>query len=77
MSERNNLRTLENLIEKAHKICSEMFLSEAVELDEDDVRLFLYCNRVTNHKLQDEYLEIVREYDMISGKKTYNYSGNI
>ena len=72
-----NTCILDNLIQKALKICSKMFLSEAVELDEDEVRLFLYCNRVTNHKLQDEYLEIVREYDMISGKKTYNYSGNI
>ena len=73
MAEIKDCCILENLIKKAHKICSKICLSEAIELDEDEVRLFLYCNHVANHTLQDEYLGLVKKYDdMISGEKPFN-----
>jgi hypothetical protein len=59
----NGSKRLEKIVERAHKICNNILLFEAIELAEDEVRLFLNCNQVLDKKIQDEYLLLVRLYE--------------
>jgi hypothetical protein len=59
----NEFDILEEIVAKAHRICNQLFLFEAIEMEEDEVRLFLDCNHVSDNKVQNAYLELVREYD--------------
>ena len=54
---------LEEVVEKAHQICDQLLLFEAIEMAEDEVRLFLDCNHVSDDAVQNAYLELVREYN--------------
>ena len=44
----NDYDVLEEIVAKAHQICNRMLLFEAVEMEEDKVRLFLACNNVSD-----------------------------
>jgi hypothetical protein len=71
MTENNSFDQLENVISDAHDICDRILLFEALEMNEDEVRLFLYRNHVSDQKIQDMYLGFVRQYDrMTSSRKT-------
>ena len=59
----NDYDVLEEIVAKAHQICNRMLLFEAVEMEEDKVRLFLACNNVSDVDTQNAYLGLVREYD--------------
>jgi hypothetical protein len=63
MTKNSDYNVLEEVVAKAHQICSQLLLFEAIEMEEEEVRLFLDCNRVSNSKMQNAYLELVREYD--------------
>jgi hypothetical protein len=63
MVENNSADIFEDIFEKAHKICNRILLFEAIEMDEDEIRLFLSCNHVSKQEMQDAYLGLVREYD--------------
>jgi hypothetical protein len=61
---------LEMVVAEAHGICEQILLFEAIDMEEEEVRLFLYCNHVSDQELQDTYLGFVRDYDrMTSGRK--------
>ena len=62
----NDFDLLEEVVAKAHRICDRILLCEAVEMKEDEVRLFLSCNRVCDNEAQDAYLDLVRKYDSIT-----------
>jgi hypothetical protein len=66
MIENNDSDLLEEVVSKAHKICDRILLCEAVEMKDDEVRLFLSCNRVSGNEAQDAYLDLVRKYDTIT-----------
>jgi hypothetical protein len=59
----NDFDILEEIVAKAHRICNQLFLFEAIEMEEDEVRFFLGCNHVSDNKVQNAYLELVREYN--------------
>ena len=63
MIEINDFDILEEIVAKAHRICNQLFLFEAIEMEEDEVRFFLDCNHVSDNKVQNAYLALVREYD--------------
>ena len=66
----NDFDMLEEVVAKAHKICSRILLFEAIEMEEDEVRLFLDRNHVSDNEVQNAYLELVREYgDITSGTR--------
>jgi hypothetical protein len=68
----NGVDVLETVVAKAHNICNHILLFEAVDMEEDEIRLFLNCNHVSNQNLQNIYLDLVKEYDeMTSGQKTW------
>ena len=54
---------LEKIVARAHKICNQILLFEAIGMEEDEVRLFLDCNHVSDQQTQDEYLHLVRLYE--------------
>ena len=56
-------KPLEKIVERAHTICDMILLFEAMEMEEEEVRLFLNCNQVSDQKTQDEYLDLVRLYE--------------
>jgi hypothetical protein len=60
----NDCDILDEVVDKAHKICSLLLLFEAVDMEEDEVRLFLDCNHVSDYQMQNAYLDLVREYDV-------------
>jgi DNA repair photolyase len=62
MTKDNDFDGLEKIVAKAHAICNKMLLFEAIEMEEDEVRLFLACNHVADPQLQERYLEFVRQY---------------
>jgi hypothetical protein len=62
MTEDNDFDILEEVVAEAHKICNHMLLFEAIEMEEDEVRLFLACNAVTDHQMQERYICLVRLY---------------
>jgi hypothetical protein len=68
MTENNEFDILEEVVAKAHDICDQILLFEAIDMEEDEVRLFLDCNRVSNQNLQDTYLDLVREYDEMTSR---------
>jgi hypothetical protein len=69
MTKNNYFDVLEEVVAKAHNICNQILLFEAIEMDEDEVRIFLDCNNVTNQTLQDAYLSLAREYDDITSSR--------
>jgi hypothetical protein len=66
MIENNDSDLLEEVVSKAHRICDRILLCEAVEMKDDEVRLFLSCNCVSGNETQDAYLDLVRKYDAIT-----------
>jgi hypothetical protein len=46
--ENSGVDMLEEVVTKAHNICDQILLFEAIEMEEDEVRLFLDCNCVSN-----------------------------
>jgi hypothetical protein len=73
MTKDNDFDELEEIVAKAHEICNKILLFEAIDMEAEDVRLFLDCNRVCDHAVQDRYLGLVRKY---SEKTSSSYSGN-
>ena len=65
----NDFDMLEEVVAKAHKICSRILLFEAIEMEEDEVRLFLDCNQISDHEVQDRYLGFVRQYAEKTGRQ--------
>jgi hypothetical protein len=63
MTKNNDYDVLEEIVSKAHQICNRMLLFEAIEMEEDKLRLFLECNNVSDHDAQNTYLGLVREYE--------------
>jgi hypothetical protein len=57
---------LEDVVTKAHNICNQIMLFEAIEMEEDEVRLFLDCNHVSDSEKQNAYLYLVREYNELT-----------
>ena len=55
--------SLEMVVDKAPGICSNMFLFEAILMQEDGIRLFLDIHNITNEDVQDCYLVFVKKYD--------------
>jgi hypothetical protein len=62
MTEDNGFDILEEVVAEAHKICNQILLFEAMDMEEDEVRLFLDCNAVTDHQMQERYIRLVRLY---------------
>ena len=60
MTANKGLDMFENIPEKACKTCKNILLFQEVTIDEEEVRLFLYCNSVSNDKLQDAFIGLVR-----------------
>jgi len=58
---------LEVVVDRAHGICNEMLLFEAIPMDEDEIRLVLDTNHLTDEAIQNTYLQLVREYDRQTG----------
>ena len=74
----NGFNRLENVVAKAHCICNNIMLFEAIFMEEDEVRLCLDRNHVSDHEIQNVYLKLVREYDeMTSSKKSSKEHGAI
>ena len=44
----NEFDILEEIVAKAHRICNQLFLFEAIEMEEDEVRLFLEYDEKTS-----------------------------
>jgi len=63
MTKNSDYDVLEEVVAKAHQICNQLLLFEAIEMEEDEVRLFLDCNHVSDDAVQNAYLELVREYN--------------
>ena len=63
MTKNSDYDVLEEIVAKAHQICNRIFLFEAVGMEEDEIRLFLDCNHVSDNDVQNDYLTLVREYD--------------
>ena len=63
MIKNSDYDVLEEVVAKAHQICNQLLLFEAIEMEEDEVRLFLDCNHVSDDAVQNAYLELVREYN--------------
>ena len=60
---------LERVVDKAHDIFNEILLFEAVDMGEDQVRVLLDRNHVSDHEMQEAYLELIREYDAKTSRK--------
>jgi hypothetical protein len=69
MTKDNDFDVLEEIVAKAHAICNKMLLFEAIEMKEDEVRLFLACNHVSDPQLQERYLGFVRQYAEETGRR--------
>jgi hypothetical protein len=63
MTKNNDVDQLEGVVARAHQICNQLFLFEAIDMEEDEVRLFLDCNHVSDNDVQNTYLALIREYD--------------
>ncbi len=59
---------LDDVVSKAHDICNELLLFEAISLDEREVRLVLEKNNVHDPVLQQRYLALVKEYDKTTSR---------
>jgi hypothetical protein len=66
MIENSDSDMLEEVVIKAHNICNQIMLFEAIEMEEEEVRLFLDCNHVSDNERQDAYLNLVREYNELT-----------
>ncbi len=53
---------LEAAISGAHKICNERLVFETVDMDENDVLVFLSNNSITSKVLQGRYLKYLEIY---------------
>ncbi len=53
---------LEAAISGAHEICNEKLVFETVEMDDEDVRLFLIQNQITSNNLHGRYLNYLEMY---------------
>ncbi len=53
---------LDFAISAAHEICSEKLLFETVEMEEDELLLFLEQNKVTSVSLQGRYFDCLNMY---------------
>ena len=60
---------LERVVDKAHDIFNEILLFEAVDMGDDQVRVLLDRNHVSDHEMQEAYLELIREYDAKTSRK--------
>ena len=69
MTKDSDFDVLEEVVAKAHKICNRILLFEAIEMEEDEVRLFLDCNQISDHEVQDRYLGFVRQYAEKTGRQ--------
>jgi hypothetical protein len=69
MTKDNDFDVLEEVVAKAHKICNRILLFEAIEMEENEVRLFLDCNQISDHEVQDRYLGFVRQYAKKTGRQ--------
>ncbi len=58
---------IEVLVDQAHTICSEILLFEAVTMKEDEIRLILDSQNISDEHIQETYLNIVEEYDRQTG----------
>lgn len=66
MIENSDSDMLEDVVTKAHNICNQIMLFEAIEMEEEEVRLFLDYNHVSDSEKQDAYLYLVREYNELT-----------
>lgn len=71
MTKDSDFNVLEEVVAKAHKICNRILLFEAIEMEEDEVRLFLDCNQVSDHQVQQRYLDLVRQYSEKTGSRNF------
>jgi hypothetical protein len=62
MTKSNDFDELEEIVAKAHEICNTILLFEAVEMEEEKVRMFLDYHLISNLEVQDRYLELVEKY---------------
>jgi hypothetical protein len=69
MTKDNDCDVLDEVVAKAHEICNRILLFEAIEMEENEVRLFLNCNQVSDHQLQERYLGLVRQYAEETGRR--------
>ncbi len=53
---------MEAAISGAHEICNEKLVFETVEMDEEDIRLFLIQNQITSKNLHGRYLNYLEMY---------------
>ncbi len=53
---------LDFAISAAHEICSEKLLFETVEMEDEEIRLFLESNQVTSSSLQGRYFDCLKMY---------------
>jgi hypothetical protein len=58
---------IEVVVDRAHGICNQMLLFEAISMDEDEIRLVLGTHHLTDETIQNTYLQLVREYDRQTG----------
>jgi len=70
MTENNDCDSIETLVNQAHQICSELLLFEASYMKENEIRLILECNKITDRKIQDTYIKLVRTYDRETGGRS-------
>lgn len=68
MTTNNDFDPLEDVVAKAHDICNELLLFEAIEMEESEVRLVLEKNSILDPNIQERYLTLVRTYDKSTGK---------
>lgn len=69
MTKDSDFDVLDEVVAEAHKICNRILLFEAIEMREDEVRLFLDCNQVTDHQMQERYIGLVRQYAENTGSR--------
>lgn len=50
----------------AHSIGNRLFLFEAAQMSESEIRDFLLKNNITDRELQDRYIEFVQMYRIAS-----------
>jgi hypothetical protein len=70
MTENNDCDSIETIVNEAHEICDVLLLFEASYMEENEIRLFLEGNNVTDREIQDNYIELVRTYDRETGGRS-------
>lgn len=66
-TENSEGNSIETIVDMAYQICDKLLLFEATSMEEEEIRFFLECNKITDQKIQDRYLYLVRNYDRETG----------